>query len=64
MAKRYTTAEAAEVLGISARLVKRYCKEGRLGEKIGRNYSITEAQLRRFMESPRSPGRPQRESGS
>jgi excisionase family DNA binding protein len=61
MTKRYTTTEAAEVLGISARLVKRYCKEGRLGEKIGRDYSITEAQLKRFRDKPRSPGRPKQD---
>ena len=56
--KRYTTSQAAAVIGISNGLVRRYCRQGRLGELIGRNYSITEKQLRRFLDVPRTVGPP------
>jgi excisionase family DNA binding protein len=57
MPKRYTTQEAAEVLGLDPSIVRRYCRLGRLGERIGRNFSITESQLKRFQEKPRPRGR-------
>jgi len=57
MTKRYTTAEAALSLGVDESLVRRYCRQGKLGERIGRNFSITELQLRRFAEQPRKVGR-------
>lgn len=55
--KRYTTLEAAAELGVSESLVRRYCREGRLGERIGRNFAITEAQLQKFKAEPRTVGR-------
>lgn len=55
--KRYTTAEAADELGVDESLVRRYCRQGLLGERIGRNFSITAAQLRKFASVPRKPGR-------
>lgn len=58
MTKRMTTKEAAERLGISESLVRRYCRSGRLGERIGRNFAITETQLSRFQDKPREVGRP------
>lgn len=60
-AKRYTTAEAAVTLGLSESLVRRYCREGRLGERIGRNYSITEKSLRAFAAVERARGRKAKE---
>jgi len=56
--KRYTTAQAAAELGISEGLVRRYCRAGRLGSRIGRNFSITKTQLKRFAEKERKAGRP------
>lgn len=55
--KRYTTAAAAAALGIDESLVRRYCRQGKLGERIGRNFSITEAQLKKFASTPRRVGR-------
>lgn len=55
--KRYTTAEAAAALQISESLVRRYCREGRLGERIGRNFAITEKQLQAFRSLERKRGR-------
>lgn len=54
--KRYTTAEAAIILNISESLVRRYCREGRLGTRIGRNFSITQKQLTDFQSAPRPRG--------
>lgn len=54
--KRYTTAEAAIILNISESLVRRYCREGRLGERIGRNFSITQKHLTDFQSAPRPRG--------
>ncbi len=59
--KRYmTTAEAAIRLGLSERRIRVLCREDRLGERIGRNYAITEAQLAAFAAEPRNAGRPPR----
>ena len=58
--KRHTTAEAARILGITPRLVRKYCSEGRLGSVIGRDYSITHDDLMRFQKKPRRVGRPKR----
>jgi predicted site-specific integrase-resolvase len=55
---RLTTLEAAKILGIDESLVRRYCRDGLLGERIGRNFSITDDDLRRFMK--RREERPKR----
>ncbi len=58
-ATRYlTTEEAAERLGLDGSRVRRLCAEGRLGRKIGRNWAISEADLQRFAQEERRPGRP------
>ena len=51
-----TTDEAATVLGISPRNVRRYCAEGRLGEKHGRNWAIEADDLERFAAIDRPRG--------
>ena len=56
--KYFSTTEAAEVLGVTPRLVNRFCGEGRLGRKIGRNWAITERDLQRFAAIPRTTGHP------
>jgi len=53
-----TSSQAAERLGLAEGTVKRYCQQGRLGQKIGRNWAITEAQLKRFAKKPRPVGNP------
>lgn len=56
--KYLTTLEAARLLKVSERRIRQFCADGRLGEKIGRNYAITERQLERFRQIERKPGHP------
>jgi len=58
MARYYTTAEAAQYLAVSQCRVRQFCEEGRLGEKIGRNWAITAAELAAFARRKRRPGNP------
>ena len=55
-------AQAADRLGISKSLARRYCREGRLGTKIGSRWIITSAQLTEFAQTPRPRGRPHKAS--
>lgn len=55
----FTSAEAAEVLGIDPSMVCKYCRDGRLdGEKIGRDWIIKKDALNKFAREPREPGNP------
>jgi excisionase family DNA binding protein len=55
--KILTTAEAAERLTVSVGRVHQLISEGRLpAQKLGRDYAIKEADLRRVAD--RKPGRP------
>ena len=60
-AKYYTTEEAAAELGLTGRRVRVFCREGKLGTRIGRNWAITEKQLRKFSGKERLPGRPKQD---
>lgn len=54
-----TTAEAAEILGVTAGRVRAYIAEGRLAAQRmgeGRDWMIRPADVRRFQRRP--PGRP------
>lgn len=53
-----TTTEAAEQLGISPRRVAQLCSEGRLGNKLGDRWVISQEELRQFEKIPRQTGRP------
>ncbi len=53
-----TTAEAAEFLDLSVSRVVQFCREGRLGRRIGRNWAITRTQVERFRKVKRKEGRP------
>lgn len=64
----FTTAQAAEVLGINEQRVKQLCCEGRMGLRVGRDWVITAedieankpaivAELRRRAEEHRPAGR-------
>ena len=55
-----TVADVANQLGISEKRVREYCRAGRLGEKIGRQWIITKADFARFVASDYTgePGRP------
>ena len=50
--------QAAERLGVSQSLVRRYCREGRLGFKVGSRWVIDADQLKQFAGTPRKRGRP------
>ena len=60
MSKFYTTAAAAEYLGVSAARIRQLIMEDRLkSEKYGRDHLIREAELRAYaMTGKRKPGRP------
>lgn len=55
-----TVKEVAKRLGISEKRVREYCNQGRLGEKVGRQWIITEEEYRRFIREDYTgePGRP------
>jgi len=50
--------EAAERLGLSPSLVRRYCRQGRLGQRVGGRWVISEIELVRFDKEPRPVGYP------
>jgi hypothetical protein len=52
-----TSKRAAFLLGISQRRVNQFCKEGRLGKKVGSTYIITWDELEKFANIPRMAGR-------
>lgn len=54
--------EVAEELGVSENRVREYCQEGRLGEKVGRQWVITRAALDEFKKIPRKRGAPRRKN--
>lgn len=58
MEKLYSTAEAAEVLGISSRRVAVLCTGGRFpgAQKIGKTWAIPESAIQGY--TPGQPGRP------
>jgi excisionase family DNA binding protein len=60
-----TIKEVANRLGISENSVRRYCQAGRLGEKVGSQWIITEADLARFLANDYTgePGRPPKSDG-
>lgn len=53
-----STSQAAKILGVTQRLVGRYCKEGRLGKRVAERYLITRKELEKFRKQKRGPGRP------
>jgi excisionase family DNA binding protein len=54
-----TISEAAERLGLSVAMVRRYCADGKLpAQKIGRDWAIPQREVERFAATPRYSGRP------
>ncbi len=54
-----TISEAAQRLGLSAAMVRRYCAEGKLqGQKVGRDWTIRQQDVEIFAAKPRRIGRP------
>jgi excisionase family DNA binding protein len=62
--KLYSPQEAADKLGVSLSRVHQFCRNGRLGTKVGGIYVITDEQLKRFSKQPRDPGRPRQEDAA
>ncbi len=54
--KFHSLPEAAVILRLSERQVRRYCARGALGQKIGRNWVIGSDDLKSFVRAPK--GRP------
>lgn len=57
--KLYTPIEAAKILRIDSSLVRRYCRQGRLGMQHGKVWLITESELEQFKQQPRKVGNPE-----
>jgi excisionase family DNA binding protein len=54
-----TINEAADRLGLSVAMVRRYCADGKLpAQKIGRDWAISRRDVERFAAVPRQSGRP------
>jgi excisionase family DNA binding protein len=53
-----TVQEVAKELGRSEKRVREYCREGRLGHKVGRQWIITRTELEAFKKVPRIHGAP------
>jgi excisionase family DNA binding protein len=56
--KYLTTTEAAEILGVHQRQVRHLCSQGRLGQRFGSVWMISDAELVKFAKKPRLIGRP------
>jgi excisionase family DNA binding protein len=54
-----TVNEAAERLGLSVAMVRRYCSDGKLlAKKVGRDWAIRRRDVEQFAAAPRRSGRP------
>ena len=57
--KMLTADEAAEKLNITAGLIRRYCRDGRLVSQLeGKVWLISPGELERFKAKPRKRGNP------
>ena len=53
-----TIPEAAERLGLSVAMVRRYCSSGKLlAQKVGRDWTLRQRDVEQFAASPRQRGR-------
>jgi len=50
--------EAADQLDLSLARIHQFCKEGRLGQKVGGQWIIPADELQQFARIPRKTGRP------
>lgn len=53
-----TPEQAAKELGVSADRVRQFCKEGRIGQKVGGRWVIPADEVKMFQKIPRGTGRP------
>jgi len=50
--------EAARELKVTADRVRQFCREGRLGQRVGERWVIPADELKQFQKIPRDTGRP------
>lgn len=55
-----TIKQVADELDLSETSVRRFCYDGRFGNKIGRQWLISREELDAFKELDRKPGRPKK----
>jgi len=54
-----TVNEAADRLGLSVAMVRRYCSDGKIpAQKVGRDWAIRRRDVEQFAAAPRRSGRP------
>lgn len=53
-----TCEDAAVQLGISPDRVRQFCREGRLGQRLGDRWVIPVDEVKQFSQIPRKTGRP------
>ncbi len=58
MDKLYTVNEVAKKLNITEALVRRYCRQGRMGRFIYGRWLISPDELESFKQQPRKVGNP------
>jgi excisionase family DNA binding protein len=59
--KYYTTAQAAELLGVETDTVKVYCNTDRIkGEKVGHIWMVPESEIKRYKQDESNLGRPKK----
>lgn len=54
----YNINQAARMLGLSPSILRRYCRQGRLGQKVGKSWIISSSDLEQFVKEPRRVGYP------
>lgn len=54
----YTAEQAAEILGITSRALRFHCNQGRIGQKVGTLWLISQQELDDFKDQPRRVGNP------
>ena len=57
--KLYTADEVAKLLKVNASLIRRYCRQGRLGKYLYGRWLISPDELERFKAVPRKVGNPE-----
>ena len=53
-----TPTDVAERLELTPTVIRKYCRQGRLGVKVGDQWLITEEEFRFFVKIPRPVGSP------
>jgi excisionase family DNA binding protein len=56
--KLYTADEVAKLLNVNPSLIRRYCRQGRLGRYMYGRWLISPDELARFKAKPRKVGNP------